>query len=877
MSLITEIAQWADAHSAWMSDGARRLVQQQALSEADIDDLEALIKEAVGLTDPKGRVPTRVDIGALPTYSDTGSSVSLTAIREPKHLNAIGPNESITFAAQGLNVVYGYNGSGKSGYARALKKACRARQVEPIYPNVFAEGGAPSGPASATFEWHDAGADFSGVWTDNASSPAALSHVAVFDAHCARVFVDEQAAISYIPYGMDVLTQLSAALVRIQKRLDEERQRMTFDRSALASLRGSTGVGELVATLSRKTSPDSVRKLAAVSDEEVAELIQLRELLHNDVALKQAKQLRLFCARLDAFIIALRHLTSLLGDGATSSLRGSFEQLRALYSASQLAAKAFSDGFLKGTGTDPWGRLLESAIDFAQIPYPGQEFPGPEGGSCVLCQQPLAEDAHKRLRSFLVFLRDDSQAKFAKRRLEVNQEYQPIANAPVQGFPADKALMAELGDMAPDMPDRVQVYLKALGERQQCIIEMAPKRQIDDLPALPEDPTAGLGNLLEQLYNKIAVLEQAMTPQQQAEKTERLQELEARTRLQPLVDNIFAAIQADEWDWRMGEAMKLCSTTPLTKKHSELYEKTVTADLQASLQRELIALGAGNMKLQFDLAGQRGQQMQRLKLVVANPAIKAKPSGILSEGEQRAIALASFLAEVNLGGGVSAIVFDDPVTSLDHRRRERIARRLAVEAKRRQVIVFTHDLAFAHELIEGAKKEGHKATVRHVFAAGPIKGKCDDKLPFDAQKMPARINSLKDTYQRAKNALEGEGNYEKYDELVRGGYRKLRDSWELLVEDHLFAGTLKRFRRPVQTLKLRSVRVEDADAKAVYEGMTRASYFVHEGGDEAPPPLPELNEFLADIQGLESALKNVDANSKKAEVDREKLGMPSSN
>lgn len=195
---------------------------------------------------------------------------------------------------------------------------------------------------------------------------------------------------------------------------------------------------------------------------------------------------------------------------------------------------------------------------------------------------------------------------------------------------------------------------------------------------------------------------------------------------------------------------------------------------------------------------------------------------------------------------------------------------------RRQVIVFTHDLAFANELMECAKMEGHKAAVRHVFAAGAVKGKCSDKLPFDAQKVVPRINSLKDIHQRAKKALEVDGDHEKYSELVSVGYRRLRDSWEMLVGDHLFAGAVKRFRRPIQTLKLRAVRVEDSDAKAIYEGMTRVSNFVHEGGDEAPPPLPEPHEFLADILALESAMNSVETNSKRVEAEREKLGMPSS-
>jgi len=589
---------------------------------------------------------------------------------------------------------------------------------------------------------------------------------------------------------------------------------------------------------------------------------------------KMAKQLRLFCTRLDTFMSELAVLSAALSDKSLVALRLSFLQLLAAHKANQQAATAFSAGYLTGTGTEPWELLLRSAIEFTKIPYPDHPFPGPETASCVLCQQPLTADAKSRMQKFFAFLQDDSQARYKQFQGDSFALYKPISKALVSTFPTDKAFLAELEEKLPDVPGRVTTYAQALHERQKAIVEMAPTRVVGELPALPEDPIPYLVAYREYLQSQIAKLEQAMTPQQRAQTARRVEELGARVKLQSVLPTALAAIEADEMDWCLAEALKCCNTTALTKKHGELYQKTVTADLQKALQRELTALGVRDIKLVLDLAGQRGKQMQQLRLEAANQSLKVKPSGILSEGEQRAIALASFLAEVNLEPGASAIVFDDPVTSLDHHRRERIARRLAAEAKERQVIVFTHDLAFAHELIESAKKEGHKATVRHVFAAIDIKGRCDDKLPFEAQKVPARINELKDAHQRAKKALEKDRNYEAYNDIVRNGYRKLRDSWELLVEDHLFAGTLKRFRRPINTLKLRSVRVEDEHVKAVYEGMTRTSYFTHEGGAEAPPALPELHDFLADIEALEAALKMVDENGKKVEAEREKLGIP---
>jgi wobble nucleotide-excising tRNase len=72
----------------------------------------------------------------------------------------------------------------------------------------------------------------------------------------------------------------------------------------------------------------------------------------------------------------------------------------------------------------------------------------------------------------------------------------------------------------------------------------------------------------------------------------------------------------------------------------------------------------------------------------------------LSEGEKTCVALAAFLTELATAQHASALVFDDPVSSLDHRWRSSVAKRLVDEAKKRQVIVFTHDLVFVNDLLD---------------------------------------------------------------------------------------------------------------------------------------------------------------------------------
>ena len=57
-------------------------------------------------------------------------------------------------------------------------------------------------------------------------------------------------------------------------------------------------------------------------------------------------------------------------------------------------------------------------------------------------------------------------------------------------------------------------------------------------------------------------------------------------------------------------------------------------------------------------------------------------SEIISEGESKAVALAEFLAEISCSPTSSGVIFDDPVSSLDHLIRENVAKEFVKPRKR---------------------------------------------------------------------------------------------------------------------------------------------------------------------------------------------------
>lgn len=84
-----------------------------------------MVKAAAGLAESSAPAAEPLTSAHLRTDPASSPSISLVAIRDITNVNALAAGP-ITFAPDGLTVVYGDNASGKSGIARILKKAGRS-------------------------------------------------------------------------------------------------------------------------------------------------------------------------------------------------------------------------------------------------------------------------------------------------------------------------------------------------------------------------------------------------------------------------------------------------------------------------------------------------------------------------------------------------------------------------------------------------------------------------------------------------------------------------------------------------------------------------------------------------------------------------------
>jgi len=376
MSILHEILEWTQGLPAWQSDAVSRLLANPVLTADDIEDLFALLKSAHGILDAKNRIPKPLTADQVPAPSKVLTHVELRAMKNLHHVNAIADNQFLPFSPSGLTVIYGDNGSGKSGYSRVLKRACRARdQSEAIHPNAnlpSSEAGIPE----ATFEIAIDGATQDLHWINGKAAPPELSSLSIFDSRCARAYIDSEDDFSYVPYGLDVFEGLAQTCQHLKTLIETEHAQSATDLTAFTPLQGDTAVGKLISTLSAKTTTAQIESLAMLTSDELTKHVELDKSLKENNPKEKANQLRLLARRIATIAANAVRKGTLVDQAVVIKLRGLADNYRTAQAAAALAAKQFKEGenLLPGTGGEAWRELFEAARKFAVESHPNLEI-----------------------------------------------------------------------------------------------------------------------------------------------------------------------------------------------------------------------------------------------------------------------------------------------------------------------------------------------------------------------------------------------------------------------------------------------------------------------------------------------------------------------
>ena len=854
MTVLEEILEWSQDRPAWQRDAMRRLVLNGELSDDDIRDLSEMCKSAHGLAEQQEVVPLAKD--HVPGKGSGSAQVTLISIFHHRGVNALAEGQTLKFAPS-LTVVYGDNAAGKTGYIRILKSACRARGQEKILGNVVS-GAAPLAPVVAIK--YKVGAETDAREWAGQGEDDFISRVSVFDTQCAAVYLTEKTDVAFRPFGLDLFDKLVKACKAVRSKLEGEQRSLTS--SALATVQAQvpegTAVARLLAGITSLTKPETVLALARLSPEEEARLELLEKSLLDLQANDPEKLIRQLTLRAGRVRALARHLkdveTALAVDAVAAVFDARTEGLRKGEEAKRLRAATFPAGLLDGTGSEPWTLLWESARRFSQeVAYPGQEFPVVSNGAhCVLCQQDLDHAASHRLKQFEAFVASTTERELREARERFTRLRKNFVELKTTNEAVDETIK-EIRIEHEAVAEAVAAAIAANENRRQAVAQALTSDTdlTSDCPALAS-VTRDAEALAEQLEERVKTLRGSSTDETKKRLTAEVQELHARKLLAMHEQLVLNEIERK----KKIAAYELClndtRTQTITQKSTAVTRTAVTQKLKQSFLNELANLAFRHVEVELkEVGGAEGVLYHKLILTRA-PGVELPK--VVSEGEQRCLSIAAFFAELSTADDPSGIVFDDPVSSLDYKWREGVARRLVEEAKTRQVIVFTHDIVFLLLLKQFSEEQGVEQLDQHVRQLSKGAGVCAEELPWVSLPVKKKIGFLKNEWQAA-DKLFRDGHQAAYEKEAKYLYGLLREAWERALEEVLLGGVVERFRPGVQTQHVITIAdITEEDCKTLDAAMTKCSKWLpgHDQAAAARAEVPEPAVLKADIESLES-------------------------
>ncbi|MCW2984744.1 MAG: hypothetical protein JWR63_2314 [Conexibacter sp.] len=781
------LAAWANSSDEWVRLLVAEVIASgRPVGESLLTQAHELFRQEKALDERT--LPSVGEISIEAPKDEAAPPLSVVRLSEVRGVNALAPGAVIE-PHEGLTILYGENGTGKTGYSRIFKTLAGSRTADQILGNIDAESAEPqaakvdykTGDQNQTLEWAGEG----GV------SP--FTRMSIFDSPCVTTHVDDDLDYVYVPAALALFKHVISAIQAVSTRVDASIAGLGASGSTLLHrFPKASAVYPLIETLGASTDLVSL-KAQASTDPKVDE--QLDSVAQAVAALKaNAVGIQITARKREQRVVkqAADAAAALIGLDAAAynatlarreTLGSDYENFRnELFAAADLPAEP----------DDTWSGFIEAGETYRKHLA---DLGAHDAERCLYCRQTLADPARELLVKYASYLDDKISADIreADATLAITRRSVAlIVNAEVSGFieefaarddrPAFFAAVTAIEaaraavEQAIESGEPIELDVPAAVSGHKSTVDAAAIAATEDIDAMEEQSRNRVGALV----NKQAEL---------AELTAAAELARSWTSIETHVNN---AKEADRIRILKKALPQLSrSVTELSKTASD---QLINESFDALFIEECEALRAPQLKVQF--VGREGKA-QRRKVMSG----RHKPSKVLSEGEQKVLAIADFLAEARLAGITAPVIFDDPVSSLDHRRINEVARRIASLAEANQVIVFTHDILFATTLLSLFEKSKRCSYFQVTDENG--KGKVTRATGPRWDTLSGIKGKINSTIQAATQQ-EGEAR----DALVRTGYDWLRSWCEVFTEIELLQGVTQRYQPNVGMTKLDKINTD---------------------------------------------------------------------
>ena len=860
-SLENEVKKFANQFPYWIKYLANKILSGNEISQNDIDETYLYLLEDLGITEKTTR--TEITLSGLhDNERDYYSNLMLSKLENVEGVNALLEGQSIEFSPN-LTIIYGSNGSGKSGYTRLLKNVFYSKSKEKILSNIYSTDIVK--PVNANFIFKSEGNEISVSYNNNDHS--IFEQFSVFDGKSAVKHIESKNEFEFKPAGLNFFGKFADALSHVEKKLNNEvtiKQQGTNINNLLMLFDGNSEVTEAIQAINTDKGFENLSKIASYTEKNTKE---------KESVQKKYEELQIASTKKDQEIRNLNTIKKLL-----LQVKKSVEKFNQYFSnemfekanqaiieclekeeiAKNEGVENFKTDNLNGIGTSEWKNFILSAEKFALLQENGNSHYPKNEDHCLFCQQKLSEPAQKLIINYRKFIESVSEKKAGELQNKLNKAKKLYDDLDFNLFPPNNILTNWLIE---NYPIELEIIKHSI-EKQQILAE----KICSDIQNKVVNEKVGVlieTNIFETIEIELEKSITILNTGNQFKELERLRNsiinLEHKEKLSlhfPKFENYF---NMQVW---LNKASKAnFPKQKITLKEKELSSKYFSENYVSIFNNECQKLN-GDFGIEINRTSTAGKSYRQLRLKGKNP------NTILSEGEQKVIATADFFAEMKLSEINRGIIFDDPVTSLDDKRKNEIATRLVEEAELRQVIIFTHDLVFVSNLLSKCEQQEAEFLCHWIEN---IDGKNPGAIYLN--NAPSYEKDYK-TSGKAQNYLNEakKSNPQQREEKIKNGFAALRTSYEAQVVFGLFKGVVQRFNERVSIESLRKVYFTTELIDELLESYALCCRFMegHSHSDKysyKKPTIEDLNNEIKRFDEIKKKISSCKKNKSQRDID----------
>lgn len=786
-AIVDFLWEWTENHAEWSKLLISKIVvSESSLSTTDRETIFNYFLQSINLH--TGLPALTVE---KPTYTPTAKTIELESLSAISGVNRLAKNQTVNFA-KNITVIYGENGTGKTGYSRILKTlGFSYDNNNAILSNVYAA----AEPQSAKINFKSNGTQQTFIW-NGANTNSELENISVFNSSCVQFSICDRSLIVF-PIGFHLFQLVSDELKALTQLLQRKIAAHPTTLPWLNNLTLGTPQYSFISTLSASSSEQKLTELSDCTPSHEATLLaKERELASLNKMLLQSQIQTLInqITELDSIIEKIEASKTQLNDANWQVLISINKEISELERKTQTGLKDIANNRgIEFYQTAEFNSFIQAAESYIKI-IDKSDYPQ-EGDTCVYCLQPLDDSAKELLKSYRTLLNDKTQEKLTVLREKKAKLIQLISEVDINltfyqhTFGTDE-------NKAPVQPKEIKDYNTNLCSLKTTFITDAVVQDstftfnYQEATTFLTDKRIALNTSLSQKSESLANL---ATLEETLKKE--IAELKDREFLSEKVTEVKIAITNHKIVNALNANSSSFNTNSISRKTSSAREELLRQDFENIFKKELLALRKSNLKVDLDFGTDSGSSKVYQK--ISSHAL----ADILSEGEQKAIALAEFLTELQLDNIKAPIVFDDPVNSLDHKIIDEVARRLLNLSSERQVIVFTHSVLLFNSFLYFSKQQTFSElawkfyNVKNEYLETGIITEAEEEINKVTSYI-SKINTILNNTPKDREEID----------VAEDGYGFLRSAIELFVEYEIFQGTVKRYQKNIALTSLVKVK-----------------------------------------------------------------------